>query len=70
MKGITVPSRLMIGAEWPPNEKVYNVSNDDANPTNSRFPDVGYGYIDTETRDIGFSPEDNTWAFNLNMNEK
>lgn len=53
-----------------PNEKVYNVSNDDANPTNSRFPDVGYGYIDTETRDIGFSPEDNTWAFNLNMNEK
>ena len=53
-----------------PNEKVYNVDNENANPIASRFPDVGYGYIDQNTKDVGFDPEENTWAFDININDQ
>ena len=52
-----------------PNEKIYNTNNEDANPLESRFPDVGYGFIKQESRDVGFTPEENTWAFNVNIND-
>ena len=53
-----------------PNEGIINKYNDNSYPTPSRFTNVGYGEIDPENGNIEFSPDDNTWGFNVNLNEQ
>jgi hypothetical protein len=48
-----------------PNEPVYNKTNEDISNNPVPFQKVGYGQILSKTRDIDFTPEEETWKFQV-----
>ena len=52
-----------------PNEEINNRYNSNLNPSTSRFPNIGYAEID-KNREVQFTPNGNTWDFNVNINDQ